>query len=336
MEKTEKKKNNWLGLAIGIGVSVLAIGLLIYLIDFELTIDAIKRADFKFILLSAVFLICYLVTRSLAWRIILQDKISFQKTFWTINEGYMFNNILPFRLGELARAFLLDSTAKIPFWEVLSTILVERVFDIGLMAVFLLSSLPFVIGADWVLNSVITAGVFVVLGFGFLFWGARRPDQLMNIFERLTRPWPKLADFAKDKVQSLLDGLKALASVKDFFRVLFWMAMTWAFSFAWIYALMFSFFDVPEPLWAVFVVGVVALGVVAPSSPGFIGVYEAVMVGALMVFNVSEPDAFAFAVVSHGLFLVITTVLGAVGLSKDGQSLGAVYRGIGRRKNKEE
>jgi len=335
MENTEKKKTNWLGLTIGIVISVLAFALLIYLIDFELTLEVIKQADLKYILLSALFLLGYLVTRSMAWRIILQNKISFQKTFWTINEGYMFNNILPFRLGELARAFLLDSTAKIPFWEVLSTILVERVFDIGLMAAFLLGALPFVIGADWVLKSVIIAGVFVVLGFIFLLWGARRPDQLMSIFERLTKRWPKVADFGREKVQSLLDGLKALASIKDFFRVLFWMMMTWGLSFAWIYALMFSIFDTPQPIWAFFVVGAIALGVVAPSSPGYIGVYEAVMVGALLVFDIAEPDAFAFAVISHVLFLVITIALGAVGLSKDGQSLGAVYQGISRRRNKD-
>jgi uncharacterized protein (TIRG00374 family) len=336
MENTEKKKNNWLGVAVGIIVSVLALVLLLYLINIEETVEAIKGADLKFVPISAFFLVCYLVTRSLAWRIILQDKISFQKTFWTINEGYMFNNILPFRLGELARAFLLEVTAKISFWEVLSTILVERVFDVGLMAAFILSTLPFVVGADWVVTSAIAAGGLVVVGFVFLFWGARRPDQIMNLFEKLTKPWPKLGDFGRDKVESLLEGLKSLASARDFFRVLFWMAMTWGFSFAWIYTLMFSFFDAPQPLWAVFVTGVIALGVTAPSSPGYIGVYEAVMVGALMVFNIPEPDAFGFAVVSHALFLVVTISLGAVGLSKDGQSLGEVYRGIGRRRSREK
>ena len=189
MENTEKKKSNRLGLVIGIGVSILAIGLLFYLIDFELTIQAIKKADFRFILMSGLFLVGYLVTRSMAWRIILQKKTSFKKTFWTINEGYLFNNILPFRMGELARAFMLDTTAKIPFWEGLSTILVERVFDIGLMAAFLFSSLPFVIGADWVRNSAAIAGLMVVLGFAFLFWGARKPKQIMDIFRAITKEW---------------------------------------------------------------------------------------------------------------------------------------------------
>ena len=55
MENTEKKKSNWLGLVIGIGVSILAVALLINLINFELTIEAIKKADFKFMLISVDF-----------------------------------------------------------------------------------------------------------------------------------------------------------------------------------------------------------------------------------------------------------------------------------------
>ena len=335
MENT-KKKNKWLGVVIGVGISLAALATLFYLIDMEQMIESIKGIDLKFVLLAAVFLVCYMVTRSLAWRIILRDKISFSKTFWTVNEGYMFNNILPFRLGELSRAFLLDTTAKIPFWEVLSTILVERVFDIGLMAAFLFSTIPFVIGASWVMNSAIIAGTLVVVGFGFLFWAARKPEQIMILFEKLTKSMPKLTEFGKDKVQSLLDGMSALASTKDFFRVLFWMAATWGFSVAWIYSLMFAFFDSPEPLWAVFVTGVIALGVVAPSSPGYIGVYEAVMVGALLVFDIAEADALAYAIISHSLFLLVSTTLGAIGLSKDGQSLGAVYAGIRKRRQKAE
>lgn len=55
MENAGKKKKSSLGLVIGIGISILAIGLLLYLIDLEETLKAIGQADFKFVLLAAVF-----------------------------------------------------------------------------------------------------------------------------------------------------------------------------------------------------------------------------------------------------------------------------------------
>ena len=55
--------------------------------------------------------ILWLVARGFLWRILLQEKASYSQVFFTLAEGYFLNNFLPFRLGEIARAFLRGSEA---------------------------------------------------------------------------------------------------------------------------------------------------------------------------------------------------------------------------------
>ena len=71
---------------------------------------------------------------------------TYSDVFWTIGEGYLLNNFLPFRLGELRRAFLLSRKSGMQFMEILPTIVIERV-DLGFNAAIFLAALPFVVGA---------------------------------------------------------------------------------------------------------------------------------------------------------------------------------------------
>lgn len=322
------KKNNWLGVVIGLAVSLVALGILIYLVDFKEVLKAIRLADFKYLPLVFVFFFATLATRAMAWRTLLQEKISFGKSFLTINEGYLFNNVLPFRLGEVARAFLLSQTTPITFWEGMSTVVVERVFDVALLATLLLSTVPFVIGAEWAMQSAVVAAVLVVAGFVTLFLVARYQPATVRLFERLTSPWPKLTEWGGDKLRSVLDGLQALREPLRFLKVLFWITVTWCTNIAWYTFLLWAFVPDATVLMSAFAVGVVSLGVSAPSSPGFVGVFEAAQVVALSIFGIEESVIFAYAVISHSFYLILTITIGAIALGRDGQSLGQVYRGI--------
>jgi len=88
----------------------------------------------------------------------------FRTTFLTINEGYLLNNFLPLRLGELGRAFLLSRKSDLTFMEILPTIVIERIIDVAFSAIILLSAIPFVVGAsDTAKKTAFIAGGLVVL-----------------------------------------------------------------------------------------------------------------------------------------------------------------------------
>ncbi|MEK6222898.1 MAG: flippase-like domain-containing protein, partial [Chloroflexota bacterium] len=279
----------------GLIVSLGAFIILFYLIDLDSFVNALRFADYSKLPIVIVLFLGTILARAIAWRTILQEKISFPRSFWTLNEGYLFNNILPFRLGEVARAFLLNKTNHIPFWEVISTIMIERIFDVAILAGVLLGTIPFVIGAEWAVQAANGGAVIVLIGFAVLYWLARNPGSALKLFRKLTRPWPKFTEIGQEKVYSFLKGLTALTSFRKFVTVLFWLLVTWGFNIAW-YAILLEAFSPGVPLiGAVFTVGAIAVGVSAPSSPAYIGVFEAAAVGALVLFDVKPDVALAYA-----------------------------------------
>ena len=322
------KGKNWLGLAIGLLFSLIALVVLARQVNLEDMLRAVRLVNFSLFPLVLLFFICTLAARSFAWRELLQRQISWWKSFLTINEGYLFNNVLPFRLGEVARAFLLSQTTPVPFWEAFSTVIVERVFDMGLLAALLLCTVPFVIGAEWAIQFAVITAVLVFGGFIVMFLAARNQDSTLRLYERLTSTWPKLTAWGREKLLSLLTGLHALREPMRFIRVLFWMVLTWLFNITWYAILLWAFVPQAKLLWAAFAVGINSMGVSVPSSPGYIGVFEAAQVVALSVFGLDESLILAYAVFSHSLYLIITIAIGAFALMRDGQSLEQVYHGI--------
>lgn len=319
----------------GILISLAALALVFYFVDLPSFMAALRQADWRGFVLAFLLFFGTLAARSLSWRILLQEKTTFSRAFWVLNEGYLLNNVLPFRLGEFGRAFLMGQTQKLPFWEVLSTIIVERIFDVGIMAGLLLSTLPFVLGAQDARGAALAAAGIMVAGFFVLFLVARNRPGALALYDRLLGRWPGLANWGRPKLAAFLDGLGVLTAPRRFFAVLLLLLLAWAFNIGWYGALLWAFLGNITPVMAGFVVGASALGVALPSSPGYVGVFEAALVGALSLFGVDPAVALAFAISAHVLYLVITIGLGAFGLSRDGMSLGSIYRQITSRKKKE-
>ena len=318
--------NPWLRALPGSLISLAAIAVLYFLVDLDELRHAFELADYGALPIVLVLFLGSLVTRSLAWRTILDEKVTFANAFLVLNQGYLLNNVLPFRLGELGRALILGRMSGLGFWRVLPTIVVERVFDLAIAVGMLLSSLPFVVGADWARSVLPLAGAAVVLGFAALFALAVRPKWVLGILQAITRPWPKLEAWVVEKVQSFLLGLSALKSPGRFLRVLVWMLLAWGFNFSWYYLLLRTFVPEAAALWMVFAIAATSLGVAVPSSPAYVGVLEGVMVAALSLFGVAEALSLAFALVAHAVYFVVTGIIGIYAFGKQGQSLSGVYK----------
>lgn len=327
MTKTKPAgSNTLLRLLPGLLVTAAAVAGLFYFIDMDQLGPALRIADFTWFPLVLLIFLGTLTTRTFAWRTILQERASFKDCFLVLNQAYLLNNVLPFRLGELGRAVLISDRARMGFWEALSTVVVERVFDLGLAAAMLLFTLPLVVGADWARTAAYVSLGLVVIGFALLFWMASNPKQVPALIERLTGRWPTLREWLVDKAGAFTQGLSALRDGKRFLRVLFWMVLTWLTNVGWYFVLMRAFFPMVEWLWGFFTVAVSSLGVALPSSPGYIGVFEGVLVGALSLFNADPAVALAFAVVGHVTYFVVTGIIGVIGFWQQGESLGGIYR----------
>jgi uncharacterized protein (TIRG00374 family) len=323
--KATKPTSIWARMIPGLVITAVAVIALVYLVDLEQMRDALGRFDFRVLPVALAIFFGTLISRSMAWRTVLMERARFRDSFLALNQGYLLNNILPFRLGELGRALLIGERVGIRFWQALSSIVVERVFDLGFAAGLLLATFPLVVGAVWARSAAFVSLAIVVIGFGLLFVMARRPEMFTRLVERVTRPMPKLSHWLKDKLSSFLEGLSALKSASRFLQVAFWMLLTWFFNVAWYYVLMRSFLPEATWLWALFSIAVASVGVAIPSSPAYVGVFEAVVVGALTLFGVDPAVSLAYALVGHVIYFVITGVIGVVGFWQQGASLSAVY-----------
>ena len=132
----------------GILVSLIIIGVLLYFVDFNELLTSFRNVSA--ILLVEIFLLQTIafVFRSLAWRVILDGEPSLAQGFWTITEGYLLN-LLPLRLGELGRAVIMGGIVRRSPFYVFSTVLLERLFDVIITLIMLISTVPLLSGSSF-------------------------------------------------------------------------------------------------------------------------------------------------------------------------------------------
>lgn len=312
----------------GLAISIICLGVLLYFVDIAKMITAFRQADYRLITLAVVATLIWLSVRGIVWRTLLQERASFRQIFLTLNEGYLLNNVLPFRLGEFGRAFLLGRKADLPFFQVLSSIIIERSLDVSMAVGIVLCTLPFVVGADWAGEAATAAGGIILLVFIFLFFLARNRKKALAIFENLSHRWQWLLNLGGKALPAFFDGLEVLTNSKRFIAAVSWMICNWLVAIVQYSLYVAAFFPQANVLWGAFGLGVVALGVAAPSSPGSVGVLEAALVGGLSLFGAEPSTALGCAITIHFFQYLTTGLLGAYALSQDGETLGSLYHSV--------
>jgi glycosyltransferase 2 family protein len=310
----------------GLIISAISLAVVFYFADIQVLFTALQQADYRLVLAGLLTSLVWLLVRGLAWRTLLQDKATYRAVFFTLNEGYLMNNILPFRLGEVGRAFLMGRKSRLGFWQVLSSILIERSLDLALAAGLLLVTIPFVVGAQWALQGAVISGTLVVVALFLLFYLARRRDWTEKRYNSVRQRFPLVQKVGGERFPAFLNGLSVLTERGYFLKALIWMVLDWVIAVFQYYLVLLAFFPNAPILWAAFALGVAAIGIAAPSSPGAIGVMEAAIVGALSLFNLDLSVALAFALTVHIMQYLLTGVLGAYGLARDGETIRGLYQ----------
>lgn len=274
----------------------------------------------------------WLAIRARVWQTLLQGKAGYRDVFLTLNEGYLLNNILPFRLGEVGRAYLLGRKAKLDFWQVLPSVLLERMFDVVVAAALLLLTLPFIAGVSWAGQAAAGTGGLAVLGLAGVHLLARNQPRVTAWLERLGGRWTWVQRLVGGHMAAFFAGLQVLTDPRLFLTALTWVLLNWAASILLYFVFLRAFFPQAPLLWAVFVLGAGSFGVALPSSPGAVGVFEAALVGALALLKVDPSPATAFAIIMHLSNYINTGLIGGYALLREGETLASLYARLGRLK----
>jgi uncharacterized membrane protein YbhN (UPF0104 family) len=228
LEKGSLVMKDWKRWLPGAVISIGLIAVFLYFVDLGEMVEAVRNANYLFLGIAMVIGFLWMAIRAQVWRTLLRNRASYMNVFWTVGEGYILNNFLPFRLGEIGRAFLLSRKSDMKFMEILPTIVIERAMDLGYSAIVLLAAIPFVVGAEGAERIGVIVGVLILLGFVILYILARSNKWALDLFHKLSARWPVLQRAGGSFLESFFAGLSVLTDGWLFLRFIFWMTLNWA------------------------------------------------------------------------------------------------------------
>ena len=297
-------------------------------------VQQLRGANVGLLLLAAVVATAIFPLRAARWVVLLEPiapELKFMDAWRAVAIGMMINNVLPARAGELARAYAISRETKTdPFTSALASIALDRVFDALIVFALMFGAMlapGFPAGAT-IAGRPATALVgtwgvaILLLVFAGAIMVAFRPEFVRAVAVRITRAvvpsWePKVAVF----VEHATAGLAVLRSPSRFARVVLWTIIHWLTN-ALAFWIAFRAVGITAPFaGALFLQGLIAIGVAIPSSPGFFGPFEAFAKAGLQIYGVPVTLAVTWAVGFHLLSFMPITALGAFYFSRLGLSL---------------
>jgi len=324
MSAGRARRTSTIGVLIGLGISALALIAVLRWAGWQPVLAAISQIEPIYLLLALGVFLLSMLARTVSWWLLLTRSVSLGRTFATLNEGYLLNNLLPWRLGELGRAILMGRQPGMSTLRVLSKIVIERTYDIILGTTLLLAMLPVVLGLDWASRAAAIWGGAVVLALVVL-WLLVRFAPAIERWIGNHVPHPQVWQARWRRVHS---GLAALESPSLLIASFSAMALSWVLAGVDYWLVLRSLMPAPGWSWAYLMLAATALGGAVPAAPGSIGVFEAASVAALGAFDVPAGIALAAALVLHAMVYVVTVGIGAVALLRDGNTLQGLYQDV--------
>ncbi|HEV8264018.1 MAG TPA: lysylphosphatidylglycerol synthase transmembrane domain-containing protein [Gemmatimonadales bacterium] len=303
---------------------------------------AYARAADPLLLLAAVALAtATFPLRTIRWRLILRDvdghRFAWRPLWHATAIGFMANNLLPARAGEVARAYAVTRQLPVRFTTALGSVGVERVFDalvmLALMAVAIAApSFPARTRVNGHSLSALASGAALLFGAVLVLAlvVVHRPAPWLTLLGRLLhRFFPaRAADRLTHWAEGIVAGLSVLKSPGRFAGVVAWSLTLWTVNAA-AFAVCFRAFGLEVPLEAALLLqGIIGFGVSVPSTPGFVGVFEAATRVTLAVYAIDPSRAVSYALTYHITTFVPITLLGLWSLSRLQLRLGEL-RGAG-------
>ncbi|MBF0103117.1 MAG: flippase-like domain-containing protein [Desulfobacterales bacterium] len=347
---------------ISIGISlILSIGALYFAfkhVQITELIHYLQSVQYVWFIPALFISLLNFLLRVVRWQLILNPSI--QLTFWECYHplmiAFMMNCILPGRVGELARPFILNQKHQFSFSAGLSTVAAERFFDLLIMLLLFLFTLlsididptKTVVFNEYQLNAATLYSVSqrmilicVIIMFGILFFTI---DRLRKAIIQIIRMIPHLLSFAGKRTQQILTekfciplihiidhiaaGLSIVKSPRQALMCFLLSLIIWVLN-----VVIYKIIAIGCPnihltwyQWSAVMI-IVCIFIALPSVPGFWGLWEAGGVFAMGLFGIPEKEAFGFTLTNHFIQIFFTIILGIVSASIIGVNIMKISSG---------
>jgi uncharacterized protein (TIRG00374 family) len=309
---------------IGLAISLIFLYLAFRKVEYAELWSSLKGANYWWILPNVVLVIVSMWMRAYRWKFMVNPikKLKMAPLFSSVMIGFMANNILPARLGEFVRAYSLGAKEGISRSATFATIIIERIFDGFSMLFILWISLLLSPFPDWVKKASNLFLLINLLTLAFLVLIEMKREFALKLFNFIFRFLPAgISSKAKEILEKFMVGLGIFRDVPSLIWVLAWSIFIWVVVGISNYFI-FLAFDLHPPVQASFILLViVSMGVILPSSPGFVGTFQFFCVVSLAMFGYEKNVALPFSIVLHASQYIPITLLGLYFLKKEHLSL---------------
>ncbi|HMD12457.1 MAG TPA: lysylphosphatidylglycerol synthase transmembrane domain-containing protein [Marmoricola sp.] len=305
---------------LGIAISVAAAYVLLRSVDVGAAIDVLRQANLAIVALMAVCVVFDVASRAARWRSLLAPiaRIRYLRVLGYTFVGYLANNVLPARLGELVRSHALGEGEGLSRTTVLGTVVVERIVDtvivVGLAALAVLTlGVGGIVSTAVVLGAIFVGVLVVILALSVVSHRLPGAERATALVERV----PRLLDLAR----RLRDGLSVVSKPRTVIAAIGFSVLAWTFSIL-TFVLGGAAIGIEiTPLQGALMTSGVALATIVPSGPGYLGTFELTAVGIASRFGIDRDTAFAMALLVHAMILLVTSVGGAISAVRLGVGL---------------
>jgi len=328
---------NWSAL-LGIAVTIVLLWWTLRDVSLRDVWDHIRDVRPLLLLVTVVLATATFPLRAIRWRYLLRlegEALPLAPLWHAAAIGFMANNVLPARAGEVARAYAVRQLTAVRFTTALGSIVIERVLDgITLVVLLLVGAWAGGFSAQTTVGGV-TIGT-VARGAGVLFGAllvvallvVRWPELALGVAERFLK-WALPSRWTRrllGYLEGLVSGLEGLRTPGSLATVLVWSFAVWVTMAASFWTGFMAFgIDVPWSA-ALLCQAIIAFGVAIPSSPGFFGPFEALVRVTLGLYGVPPEQAVSLAVGYHLATFLPITVLGMWSLTRTRLQLGQLRR----------
>ncbi|MBM01883.1 MAG: hypothetical protein CL762_04105 [Chloroflexi bacterium] len=318
-------KKNIYKILIGTFISIVCLFLMIRIIDnFDKTLESLKSIPLLYVSLGFFIYFISLFIRTIRWKILLNEQVKnlkFISLFKVVISGYMFNNLLPARLGEFARIYHLNLVKKINKSFTLGTILTERITDVIALILFLIVGFIFIplefiekfsnnlnLSIGIIYTSILTLLVATILFVFIIITGIWRPitNKLMLFIKKFK------SNFNPDRyIESFTEGAFSISNLR-LINVTLMALCLWAVEFSMFYLISIQFnFGIENLFIAILFFGIFSnLGGIIPSTSGGWGPFEVIGTIVLTSFGVNSNEAAAFTILVHLILWLPISILG--------------------------
>jgi len=296
---------------------------------------ALASASAPLLLLSLVLVLITNWCKGARWRLLfhpLERRLPTRRCVSILYVGQLANAVLPLRLGEVVRAYMIGDIEGVGRVFAFATTVVEKAVDSVMLLLLFALLAPFVPLPRWLRSSSLAVSAVLAVLLVVLILVASQQRRISGLLQRWTDSRPQLG-FLRS-AQTMVEASAQLGALRDarvLLRLWLWSGMIWLLGVVNIQVTLCAVHLNPGPLASPLLLALVTTGTILPSSLLHIGVFHYLCILTLAIFGVEQHAALTYALLLHAVVYLPTVVGGVLGLWSENRGLPGAARNLAER-----